>query len=184
MKREIILGTRPESNGIRDAVHVPVISVIAHANLRRSEYIGIVEKDGQIVSSFDNTPIGIVDPFSPTVIINKDDDFWLCLYPNTITSLRHVWEHPVLSSLSISEKSLDFIDRVVESKKWISNFAAKMDMDYDELIFAAKSYIRGSYVYDNSEKYKDFDFTDFWNHYHVIFGGTAENLGAPFTCSC
>lgn len=184
MKREIVLGTKPENPGIRDAVHVPVISVIAHANLRRSESIGIVEINGQIVSSFDNTHVGIVDPFSPTVIINRDDNFWLCLYPNTITSLRHVWEHPVLSKLSTSEKSPDFIDRVIGSKLWIANFASKLDMDYDELIFAAKSRIRGNYVYDNSEKYKDFDFTEFWHHYQIVYGGDLQDLGAPFTCSC
>lgn len=182
MKREIVLGTKPEDNGIRDAVHVPVISAIAHTSLARGIYIGIIEKEGKIISDFEN-PIGIVDPFYPTPIVTIYDEFWICLYPQTITSLRHVWEHPVLKTITTCN-TIDG-DTIDKSKLWITNFASLMNKSYDDLVSAAEMYLNGNYVYDNTERYKDFNFKDFWRHYKVIYGGDVPDYyEAPFTCSC
>jgi hypothetical protein len=71
----------------RDAVHFAVAPVEADSDLRPGEHVGV--SGGR--ASRDATLVGIVDPFFE---VKRGQRFWLFLYPNTITSLRHVWTHP------------------------------------------------------------------------------------------
>jgi hypothetical protein len=75
----------------RDAVHLPVLHVLAAEQLSPNQDIGIL-KDGQ-ASAFADVLIGKVDPFLKT-IVPRGAGFWMVLYPSRITSLRHVWRHP------------------------------------------------------------------------------------------
>jgi hypothetical protein len=76
----------------RDAIHFAVAPVEADMDLRPGDHVGVTQ--GR--ASRDATPIGIVDPFFKGEV-KKGQRFWLFLYPNTITSLRHVWTHPAFS---------------------------------------------------------------------------------------
>jgi hypothetical protein len=76
----------------RDAIHFAVAPVEAATDLRPGEYVGVTQ--GR--ASPHATPVGIVDPFFQGQV-KKGQRFWLFLYPNTITSLRHVWTHPAFS---------------------------------------------------------------------------------------
>jgi uncharacterized protein (TIGR02996 family) len=71
------LGEAPPQGAGRDAVHVAVIPMIALQDLT----------PGQRLRG------GVADPFRQGVIA-KGDRYWLCLYPGTVTSLRHVWTAP------------------------------------------------------------------------------------------
>jgi hypothetical protein len=85
-----LLGQPPGENDRRDAIHIAIAPVIASGELRPGQHVGPLpdQRFGVV-----DKPIGIVDPFLLEPV--KDGQpFWLCLYPYTITSLRHVWTHP------------------------------------------------------------------------------------------
>jgi hypothetical protein len=85
-----ILGSLIDGDARRDAVHVAIAPVVAAETLSPGQHVGLTG-DGRAGTSA--APIGIVDPFL-TEDVREGQRFWLCLYPNTVTSLRHVWTHP------------------------------------------------------------------------------------------
>lgn len=76
----------------RDAIHVAVAPVEAAEDLLPGQHVGLVV--GKASAGVE--PIGVVDPFLTATIL-KGQRFWLFLYPNTVTSLRHVWTHPAFA---------------------------------------------------------------------------------------
>jgi hypothetical protein len=84
------LGKLIDGDERRDAVHIAVAPVVAAATLTPGQHVGLI--DGSRAGPCDN-PIGVVDPFLKADV-QEGQRFWLFLYPNTVTSLRHVWTHP------------------------------------------------------------------------------------------
>lgn len=84
------LGKLIEGTAYRDAVHIAVAPVVADNCLSPGEHVGI--RDGRVSELF-LPHVGVVDPFLRQDV-SKEDRLYLFLYPNTITSLRHVWSHP------------------------------------------------------------------------------------------
>jgi hypothetical protein len=41
--------------------------------------------------------IGIVDPFLDQPV-RPGEEFWVFVYPNTITGMRHYWQHPAFAN--------------------------------------------------------------------------------------
>ena len=78
----------------RDAVHVAIAPVEAGEGLEPGEPVGLA-LDGKAYNAYASgvEPLGIVDPFLDFGV-KQGQRFFLCLYPGTITSLRHVWTHP------------------------------------------------------------------------------------------
>lgn len=85
------IGKRLPGDRGRDAIHVAVLAVMAGTELLPGEGVtqhglpGLKGKDA----------IGIVDPYLDSPI-QRGEWFWLFLYPNTVTSLRHHWTHPAI----------------------------------------------------------------------------------------
>jgi len=87
--------TLPADENRRDAIHIPVVPVIAAEPLQPGQHVGFVIKgERKIVAARDPADcIGIIDPFLKEPVLGGSRVF-LFVYPNTITSLRHVWSHP------------------------------------------------------------------------------------------
>ncbi len=66
-----------DADARRDAVHIAVLPMLATRTMRPGEPL----------------QSGIVDPFLQE-LVRPGEWYYLFLYPNTITSLRHSWSHP------------------------------------------------------------------------------------------
>lgn len=170
----------------RDAVHVAVVPVLANEELKPGQHIGF-DEGGYRVTATPPEPyklIGIVDPFLPSNV-KKGDRFWMVLYPNTITGLKHVWSHPAISQDGQGVGS--------ESEKWLRDFAALVDADYHEMMYVASTHCDtkdrwgGDYLCEGGKWEGQSTPAEFWDHYERVTGKKLpeDRTGTGiFTCSC
>lgn len=164
----------------RDAIHVAVAPVIAAERLVPGTHVGFV-KDGDTerVGARSKHLLGVVDPFL-TGFVNIGERFWLFLYPQTITSLRHDWTHPAFDTLSA--KAI--------SEKWIRAYADEVGQGYDWLIRSAEMRASGDDGLNSQTDMPNVAFTkapEFWRHFEVVTGLTVpegDRDRAPFYCGC
>jgi hypothetical protein len=170
------IGRIIENERKRDAVHMAVVPVVAGQALSPGEHVGMV--DGLAVVKASAKPLGIVDPFLRRTV-DKGERFWMFLYPGTITSLRHEWEHPAFGgggNIPVSS-----------SETWIREYADELGLNYQTLMDGAKAWIEdeeylcegplleGVYVRDG-----------FWDHYEKVTGTKVKSSQREsfFSCSC
>ena len=162
----------------KDAIHIAVIPVTATTNLMPGEHVKLVPGTQDTVTDIAHDPdyskaIGVVDPFLRQSA-NVGSRFWLFLLPNTITSLRHDWTHPL------------FQDKT-EAIKWLEYFAEENYLTYDELLQAAKDYIEYDDLLCDGGKWEGcYTPDEFWNHYQTVTGELIpeDKRGNFFNCSC
>jgi len=87
------LGKLIDAPAVRDAVHVAVLPIEAATNLSPGDRVFIELGKAVLALSGDNS-VGIVDPFLPErTQIRPGQEFWLFLFPNTVTGMTHRWSH-------------------------------------------------------------------------------------------
>lgn len=170
----------------RDAIHIAMAPVVAAEVLVPGQDIGFVYKDTIHVGVVDS-PIGIVDPFLRLEHVSKGKRFWMFLNPNTITSLRHEWEHPAfLSVLNGSDQPLGL--DYVRSREWLEVFAVENgNMTFDETIAAARDWVENDGIKHDGGRFEScFAGEDFWDHFENVTGQkvTEDNRGSFFSCAC
>lgn len=182
---EIGLGKIITGNANRDAIHIAIAPVVASCRLVPSQNIGFIESGNQrIVGSCDN-PIGIVDPFLNSLIF-RGQKFWMFLYPDTITSLRHDWTHPAFETTN--EEVSEY------SEEWLRGFAEEAGMTYVRMIEVAEAFIESGdvWVQQGHESARDAFYNlnsseEFWKHIENVTGkkvSDGEKDRSPFCCTC
>lgn len=170
----------------RDAIHVAIAPVVAMEQLMPGDRINFWKVGNTTEVRASRTPIGIVDPFLEGRV-ETGQSFWMFLFPNTITSLRHEWTHPALE-FSEDPASIKVNAAVENSKEWIEQFAKMIGKSVPALMAAAKRYQdSGESTRDNSQAYGDVDYSSwaiFWVHFGVVTGTKVEHSDNFFTCSC
>ena len=190
-KQDLQLGkVITDPNAQRDAIHIAVLPVVALNETGRGEHVGL-SKSGK-VSERIKPHIGVIDPFLSCYSVNAGQRVWLFLYPNTITGLRHHWEHPIIDAENeVVDKSRTEV--IAWSMAAIETEANKMGMSGEEMLQHASEWVSGEeYVllnYDTPEGVKKVDWNKFWQHYEVITGRklkTSKDHGKEiqFSCSC
>jgi len=182
----IPLGKLASDDAGRDAIHIAVAPCVAAEVLSPGEHVGI-DADG--LASPKAPPIGIVDPYLMRAV-KAGERFYLCLYPNTITSLRHHWVHPAFKEEAPPAKA-DF-DKG-ESEAWLRGYAKRFktyakdaEEGYQELL----SDLRERYIcYTGIDMHgrKDLEDEDELARHASVVLGVSINFNDPawtFTCSC
>lgn len=121
---ETILGTTPDDESGRDAIHIAVFPAVAGQAMRPGARVGLSGDSQETVVLMDDG-IGIVDPFLRKKL-NRGDRCFVLLYPNTISGLRHVWSHPMF--VDLAAKSAQTPNDQLEAeraaaKEWLTDYA-------------------------------------------------------------
>jgi len=181
----------------RDAVHIAICPVIAAHKLFPGQRIGIFTQQGEeIVVDSISTHIGIVDPYIPRLAVYKGDRFYMWLYPNTVTSLRHEWVHPAIKSVEnkslnpyYNECHVSSTDPEGVSKRWLEYFAKECELSYDQLMDATTEYLLTGKICCLGTDTPDICWNkneQFWEHYQkisdkIVPSGKQESF---FRCAC
>lgn len=100
------VATEPSEAGARDAIHVPVVQMQVHAKggLLPGDP---VDENGCLCRY--HLAIGIVDPWIYTNgrRIPSGSYVLVFLKPGSVTSLRHVWTHPLVPDEGVGEGAID-----------------------------------------------------------------------------
>lgn len=126
----------------RDAIHIAVAPVVAPVRLKPGQHVDqIGDPEGNWV--------GIVDPFLREDVY-PGEWFWLLLYPNTVTTLRHEWTHPAFDAVTEANRS--------ESEQWLRAFVARWNPQ--EYIDNIRDYYASK---GENDAYPDWSHDQFYN---------------------
>ena len=183
----------PEGAG-RDAVHIAVLPVVAAETLAAGKCVSIKIKDGEYVASFPlkgEWIVGIVDPYL-NQLVRRGQRCFVFLYPQTITSLRHQWVHPEVPEIEEYEKGIAlkvYNQLVKEHEEWLRRFAEKWQIDYDEMIEAAKvggTWFLGTDMH-SADDFDEGELDEFWGHLEKLTGKRFDREHRErmdYSCAC
>lgn len=179
---KVVLGTKP-TKAIRDAIHVAVITAVCDDfELKPGQHVGYY--NGKASAAFPRK-LGIVDPYMQSSIC-LGELFWLCLYPNTVTGMRHHWEHPAFEDTDTNAST----DTKEQAEQWLRRYAIvhnpydSPDKAFERLI---KGLTTGQLFFNGSDLHGFYDLDDPDNlvKYGSIYLGRVLTLGNfEFSCSC
>jgi hypothetical protein len=171
----------------RDAVHIAVAPVIAGENLKPGTRIGFTGLEAFVVSQKAKKQIGIVDPYLLHNVV-KGERFYMFLFPNTITSLRHDWSHPEFAKEDESSTMDDTFFKLrgdKEAEEWINDFADRIGSTYSEIMSGADDYqTSGDYLVRGGTFEGMSIPEEFWDMYERVKRITVEDRGSFLSCSC
>lgn len=164
----------------RDAIHIAVAPVIADEELKPGQHVGFTESQNMVRVGSQSRHIGIVDPFLKHAVY-EGDQFWMFLYPNTVTGMRHEWEHPDFKPHHTPDP---------DAEKWLCDFATDLGLSLEVLIDAAWQFIKHGedhcLSFDTPDMVWD-SRVEFWKHFESYTGEKVSGLKKDemfFRCSC
>lgn len=184
MHADLKLGELIQGEQNRDCIHIAVAPVVAGEKLLVGQRVGLNAAGEAVSGGFPR--VGIVDPFL-TEAVPKGAKFWLFLLPNTVTGMRHHWQHPAFG------ESFDARDKTPEmhaSEKWLRVYAIRFNT-YDDADEAFTNLIEGLKSGDlhchGQDLYSldDLESADELRHHAETYLGIRINWsGFTFSCGC
>lgn len=185
---EVKLGLLIKGDQQKDAIHIAVAPVIADQPLEPGAHVGLI-RQGSDHAGLVKNPIGIVDPFLKKAV-KQGERFWLFLYPNTVTSLRHEWTHPAFDSAPVPVVE-ELSAKVAASMAWLQEYASSINVTVDYVIAEATGNgddcITADGVDQHGWDYEGGSLDDFWHHIEAVTGKTFSERrreSVIFSCSC
>lgn len=160
---DVELGKLIKGEAERDAIHIAVFPMIAGEMLYPQSRVKIKYGTKNVAldqPSWSGKSIGIVDPFLIQPV-REGQGFYCCLYPNTVTGMRHHWQHPKID-IEFKEPS--------ESEYWLREFCDQWNFDFDDLICSSTDreddwpYITANGIDLHSKEELGEDHSLFWHH--------------------
>lgn len=190
----------------RDAIHIAIFPAIAAQILKPGEHVGIEDKGKGTVARV--TPyVGIVDPFLPAPVMPGQRCF-VCLYPYSITSLRHVWTHPAfpeeVTVVEVVKEVEHWVvrDDTAASEEWLRRWCESHDCPPYETVIAVirdgrlppgargeaddwygASYDADGLHFNGMDAHASIPY-EFWEHVEVVLGRRVPHKPTYFSCSC
>ena len=187
---EINLAGKPDKFGIRDAIHVAVVSLKAACSMYAGDPV-IWHEKGKSVKVLDSclAPIGIVSAFMKGGS-HEGDLVWIMLYPNTVTGMTHHWSHPdfpVQEDMKIGMSKEEAESIIEEMADELGTFVYGDESRSENLIHHANKYCQHQSGWWSEDEYQASpeSWENFWKAYSVVTGNPAptENR-VPFRCAC
>lgn len=182
------VGKLIDATAQRDAIHVAIAPVITAELCDPGEHVGFME-DGRVGTNA-KKKIGVIDPFlKDTIGANKR--CYLFLYPQTVTGMRHHWEHPSFTDFDGVPASTQ--SEIDTSRAWLENYVRRVcpydneriDGGYGEFMDYVKE---GVIYYHGSDCHGAGDVEDareLYKHLSVVLGRTIDQSSfESFQCSC
>lgn len=182
MSAQDTIGKRIDATEGRDAIHIAMAPVVADCKLYPGQDVGFAKAgDPTRVTCLCEKFVGIIDPFLKGAVFS-DQRCWLLLYPNTISSLRHVCEHPAFAD----KAEPDLKPLVDRSRQWMTDWAGGHGMTADAMIQAGRDYIEDGEYLCHGRDFQDCVVPEeFWRHYEILTGEKVSyKTGSFFSCSC
>lgn len=170
MSKDIKLGTKPVEGQLRDAIHVAIAPMVASTQLKPGAHVGILP-DG--TAGMSDNPIGIVDPFIGGSVY-KGERFWLLLYQQTVTGMRHQWSHPAFPDASVETG-----DEKSNSIEWLKAFARTMGTNYEHMMDDIRN---GDSILVDESRSDDTVNPLVSHHYKIVTGVDPGEI--YFRCAC
>lgn len=189
MSDQIKLGVLCDSSAGRDAIHIAIAPVVAGHILEPGERVGWMDAEARTVGRVPST-FGIVDPFLTDPVL-PGQRFFVCLYQQSITSLRHIWTHPAFTETDVAlPVTKAHSTHKEQSYAWLRAHAERIDIGFNGLMRAAQTWLEEDEytVQDGHTSWRD-DFGDpaeFWHHYEIVTGTIVppSKKTSFFCCSC
>ena len=177
----------------RDATHVAVVPMVAATEMEPGTHCGVVA-DGQAGLVSEDKTIGIVDPFL-CENVKKGERFYLCLYPRSVTGLRHIYDHPALDKMpssapvrshETSERWLrDYIERYTGRHDGYPTYEDVLDKIKESDAWGNSQLFHTVEVEDEARQNRHDDESlpsEFWDHVETVLGRRIHNRATHFAC--
>lgn len=197
MSDQVKIGKIIDSTHQRDAIHIAIYPVRSKISLKPGECIELDFNEFHTVLPSDKEhATGIVDPFLEKNV-EPEEWFYMFLMPNTVTDMRHHWEHPAIAFEEEQQEQYqdhaDVVDRIKRkgaSEKWLMEYAVKHnpylapDVAYQHLLGGLKEnevWFQGRDLHSFSDLP---DADELAQHAKVVIGIDVNWDNFTFTCGC
>lgn len=131
-----LLHHTPEQAGIKDAIHVAIVSVRAAHMIKPGQRCGLNEYNEAVTTSKGS---GVANPFLKKNI-QRGELFFLLLDMQEVPNVQHTWEHPKIKKFIPS--------REIELNSTIKDIADRLKVSYADIMKACEYAVNNR---DNSD---------------------------------
>lgn len=175
INKKKFLGKCPDQLGVKDAVHVAIVSCVAGRAISAGGRVRL-DSNGHAEECVQGG-IGVADPFVGR--ISRGQNFWVMVDPSSVDSVSHSWDHDVVFPVNPVP---------VEANRYITKYAELMGVTYAQLLQACASYVKtgrlSPYPGTLSEETVDelvegqLELNDMWYEWANESGHEFDNMGS------